>query len=183
MSSPNEAVVVLSHALDQAGDVLSAVRPQQLDRPTPCPDWTVGQLVGHLVAAPARFQQMMRGEDVDWSTPPAPAQGSWVADFRASADDLIHRWHQAGDAADAGSVDWQTAEFAVHTWDLARATGQTGRLDDEVARRGLAFMSSALTPENRGEAFGPEVTPSGGATAYDRLAAFAGRDPAWTPPS
>ena len=75
----------------------------------------------------------------------------------------------------AGQIDWQTAEIAVHTWDLARATGQTPPLDPAVAERGLAFMSGALTPENRGQAFGEEVTAPDDAPAYDRLAAFAGR--------
>jgi uncharacterized protein (TIGR03086 family) len=73
-------------------------------------------------------------------------------------------------------VDWQTAEFALHTWDLARATGQSTDLDPDVALRGLAFMSGALTPENGGDAFGPEVAVPDDAPPYDRIAAFAGRD-------
>ena len=36
-------------------------------------------------------------------------------------------------------------------------------------------MSKALTPENRGEAFEPEVEASDGVDPYDRIAAFAGR--------
>ena len=44
-----------------------------------------------------------------------------------------------------------------------------------MAERGLAFMSGALTPENRGQAFGEEVAAPEDAPAYDRLAAFAGR--------
>jgi uncharacterized protein (TIGR03086 family) len=74
-------------------------------------------------------------------------------------------------------VDWQTAELAVHTWDLARAIGHSPHLDPEVAERGLAFMSSALTPEVRGESFGPPVPVADDAPVYDRLAAFAGRTP------
>jgi uncharacterized protein (TIGR03086 family) len=171
-----EAVVVLSRALDQAGDVLAAVHPDQLARPTPCADWDVAQLIGHLVAAPVRFLQMARGGEPDWSAVPQPVTAGWAADFRSHADDLIHHWHQAGDAADAGQVDWQTAEIAVHTWDVVRATGQSPRLLlPEVAERGLAFMSAMLTPENRGEVFGPPVQVPDDAPVYDRLAAFAGR--------
>ncbi len=101
----------------------------------------------------------------------------WAAEFRSSGDDLIHFWHQQGDDADAGKVDWQTAEMAVHTWDLVRATGVRVLLDPEVAERGLAFMSKGLTPENRGAAFGPAVEVPDEAPVYDRLAAFAGRSP------
>lgn len=74
-------------------------------------------------------------------------------------------------------MDWQTAEFAVHGWDLARATGQSTDLDPEVAQRGLDFMSAALTPDRRGAAFGPAVKLPEAAPVYDRLVAFAGRDP------
>ena len=141
----------------------------------PCRDWDVARLIAHIVAAPRQLLEMSQGGQPDWSAEPAPVAGEWAADFRAAADDLIHFWHRPGDDADAGQIDWQTAEIAVHTWDLARATGQAARLDPEVAERGLAFMSGALTPENRGEAFGQEVSAPADAPAYDRLAAFAGR--------
>jgi hypothetical protein len=36
MNAPNDSVVVLSRALDQAGDVLAAVHADQLAQPTPC---------------------------------------------------------------------------------------------------------------------------------------------------
>jgi uncharacterized protein (TIGR03086 family) len=72
----------------------------------------------------------------------------------------------------------QIGEFAVHSWDLARAIGATAQLDPEAAERGLAFMSANLKPELRGDAFGAEVDVPADAPPYDRLAAFAGRDPA-----
>ena len=106
---------------------------------------------------------------------PRPTGPGWAAEFRSHADDLIHHWHQAGDAVDPGQADWQTAEVAVHTWDLVRATGQAQPLIPEVAERGLAFMSANLTDENRGPAFGPAVPVPDDAPVYDRLAGFAGR--------
>lgn len=177
MSSPNDSVVVLNRALDQLGDVLSAVHRDQLSRPTPCADWDVSQLIGHVVAAPGHFLEMLRGGQPDWSAGPEPATDGWTAQFRSAADDLIHYWHQQGENADPGQVDWQTAEMAVHAWDLARATGQSTDLDPEVAQRGLAFMSAGLTPENRSPAFALEVSVPDDAPVYDRLAAWAGRKP------
>ena len=43
MSAPNDSVVILSRALDQAGDVLAAVHEDQLSQPTPCRDWDVAR--------------------------------------------------------------------------------------------------------------------------------------------
>jgi uncharacterized protein (TIGR03086 family) len=177
MSSPNESVVVLSRALDQAGDVLAAVHDDQLSLPTPCEGWDVRRLVAHLVHAPRTFVAMAQGEEIDWAADPPPISSGWAADFRSGADDLIHLWHEAGDAAQGGQVDWQTAEFAVHTWDLAHAVGYPHELDAEAAERGLSFMSRSLTAENRGHAFGPPRSVPDDAPAPDRLAAFAGRDP------
>jgi uncharacterized protein (TIGR03086 family) len=168
-------VRVLSRALDQAGDVLTAVHERQLSLPTPCREWDVARLVTHLVNDPPTFVAMARGEQVDWSAEPEPVTEAWAQRFRSSADDLLHLWHQAGDEARAEQVDWQTAEFAVHTWDLARAVGYAGPLDPEVAERGLAFMSAALTDANRGAAFAPAVPVPDDAPVYERLAAVAGR--------
>lgn len=177
MSTAFDSVALLRRALDQTGDVLTAVHEDHLALPTPCADWDVGRLVSHVVADPRHFLELAHGGKPDWSAEPERVL-YWAPTFRSAADDLIHHWHQAGDQADPGQVDWQTAEFAVHTWDLARATDQgdqLARLDPEVAERALAFMSRALTPDNRGEAFGPEQPAPEEADGYDRLAAYAGR--------
>jgi uncharacterized protein (TIGR03086 family) len=177
MTTPNDSVVALSRALDQAGDVLAAVHEEQLGDATPCRDWDVGRLVSHLVADPRHFLEMVAGGKPEWGNEPDRVLYP-AATFRSAGDDLIHYWHQQGDDADPGRVDFQTAEIAVHTWDLATAIGHDTRtLDGEVAERALAFLSGALTADNRGEAFGPEQPAPGDAGAYARLAAYAGRRP------
>ena len=176
MDTQHRPVVVLSRALDQAGDALAAVRADDWDRPTPCEGWTVRELADHLAAAPQHFLQLARGEEVDWASGTGVEGHALAAHFRAHADDLIHHWHGQPDDRVA-QADWQSAELGVHTWDLVRALGRPLPLDDEVAERGLAFMQQGLTADNRGPAFGPPVDVAADASAYDRLVAFAGRDP------
>ena len=65
----------------------------------------------------------------------------------------------------------------MHTWDVARATGQSAPLLPEVAERALAFMSAMLTPENRGKAFGPEVQVAGWRAALRAPRGVRGPDP------
>ena len=173
--TPDDEPAVLRRGLDQLAGLLNDVPGAALGDPTPCEQWSVQDLVDHIVAAPSRFARMVRGEAVDWSaTPsagPAPAE-----EFRSNAEDLLRAL--ADDASPGGAVplDWQCAEIAVHTWDLATAIGRsTGDLDAEVAERGLAFMRASLTEDNRDPAFGPEQPAPGGADAYQRVAAFAGR--------
>jgi len=172
----NQSVDVLARAIDQTVDVLSAIPADQLSNPTPCGDWDVAGLVAHVVAAPRNFLTMARGGQADWSATPS-LPGDWTAEFRSGADELMDMWRGSAESASPQAVDWQTAEFAVHTWDLVRATGQSRELDPEVAQRGFDFMSSALTPDNRGEVFGPPVPVADDAPIYERLVAFAGRDP------
>jgi uncharacterized protein (TIGR03086 family) len=169
----DEQLAVLRRGLDQLEALIADVRPDALDDPTPCTDWTVRDLVDHVVAAPTRFARMLSDEPIDWSAPTPPAGDDPAGAFRAHADDLLGAWREH---SGAGEVDWQCAELAVHTWDLATAThAGTGALDPEVAERGLAFMQASLTPDNRGPVFGPEQPAPDGADAYGRIAAFAGR--------
>jgi uncharacterized protein (TIGR03086 family) len=176
MPNRDQELEVLSRGLEQAAVLLGSVGDDDLSAPTPCHDWSTGELVDHLVAAPTRFARMLRGEEVDWSDP-TPHVGPDRADaFRAGAEDLLSTWHDLGDGDAPVGPDWQSAEIAVHTYDLAVALGRsTADLDAEPAERGLAFMQANLTPENRGEAFRAEQPAPVGADAYQRVAAFAGR--------
>ena len=168
-----EPVLVLERALNQAHAAIQGVRDEELGQPTPCTGWDVGQLLAHLAVGPRNLLDMARGGSPDWSAVPDRVHDP-AGTFRAGADELLAHWRDT-DPAEREGMDWQIAEFAAHTWDVVTATGQTPELDGEVAERGLAFMSGALTPENRGEVFGPEVSAPADAPAYDRLAAFAGR--------
>ena len=173
--TPDDDPAVLHRGLDQLAGLLDDVPSGALADPTPCPQWSVQDLVDHIVAAPSRFARMARGEEVDWSATPSAGREP-AAQFRSHAEDLLRA--VADGTAQDGSipVDWQCAELAVHTWDLATALGRsTGDLDAEVAERGLAFMRASLTDDNRGPAFGPEQPAPEGADAYQRIAAFAGR--------
>ncbi len=172
------AVTSLSRALDQISDLLEHVHEENLQDPTPCQDWDVATLVGHLIGGVRKFTEAARGQQPDWSAAPEPVSEGWSATFDTAADDLRQAWHAAGDAATAEGVDWQVAELSVHAWDLARALGRpTDQLDAEAAERGLDFIRHNLTDDNRGNAFGAAVQLPDDAPAPDRIAAFTGRDP------
>ena len=171
--SSRSGIEVLHTGLDQVEILLGAVGPDDDDGSTPCPDWSVRDLVDHLVQAPQKFARMTRGEDVDWSAP-TPHHDDPVAVFREHADEL--RAALADDPDAPPGPDWQCAEIAVHTWDLATALDRsTADLDPEVAERGLGFMQASLNDDNRSPAFQAEQPAPDGADAYARAAAFAGR--------
>lgn len=165
------SVEVLATGLDQAHATIRAVRDDQLTLPTPCEQWDVARLLAHLAHSPSTMLEMARGGSPDWAALPEQVDDP-AGIFRSGADELLAHWRQSDQSA-----DWQIAEVAVHTWDLATATGQpVDDLDPEVAERGLAFMTQTLKPEMRGDVFAPEREAAEGASAYERIAAFAGRD-------
>lgn len=162
---------IVTRALDQLGALLAAVTPEDVGRATPCSDWTVADLSDHLVNSVAGMATMARGGEPDWAASihhedPASA-------FRLEGRALV-------EALDASSgsfpVGMAAAELAVHAYDLTTALGRsTANLDPEVAEAGLAFMTSSMTDDMRGDAFGPEQSAPANAGAYERIAAFAGR--------
>lgn len=169
-------VVLLSRALDQAGRALDAVDAGNADNPTPCSGWTVRQLADHVATGPSTWARMVQGQDVDWSAVPEVPEGEWGRTFRAGGAELVRAMEQLPEDQQ-GSTGFQVAEYAVHSWDLARGTGVDLDLDDALAEAGLAAMRQGLAPDRRGDAFGSEVQVGEDARAYDRLVAFAGRDP------
>jgi uncharacterized protein (TIGR03086 family) len=71
-----------------------------------------------------------------------------------------------------------TTDVLVHTWDLARAVGQTAALDDELCVR--AYEAARASEFRRADGMiGEEIPVAAGASATDKLVAFYGRDPAW----
>ncbi|MGH3467987.1 MAG: TIGR03086 family metal-binding protein [Thermocrispum sp.] len=173
MSETDEELTVLLRGLEQVESLLAEVTPERLGEATPCGEWTVRDLVDHLGQAPVKFARSVRGQEVDWSAD-APGHEDWLAAYRQQADDL-RAWRDVEGTPEPGPA-WQTAEFAVHSWDLAQSLGHpTGDLDPTVAERGYAFMRATLAPEMRGSAFAPEQPAPEGADAYQRIAAFAGR--------
>lgn len=144
-----------------------------MDAPTPCPEWNVADLANHLVATTRRFASAVRGEQVDWSAGHEAGSGEPANRLGSAGDELLAAYQNPVEGA---NPDWQCAEYAVHTFDLATAMGHpTHELDQAAAARGGAFMRAQLTAELRGAAFGPEQQPPRDADEYQRIAAFAGR--------
>ncbi len=173
---------LLRRALAQTAGLVAAVTPEQRDAPTPCGDWDVAELVGHLAYGLDNFAASARGEQPSWGAPRPPLEGDWAATFRTKADTLMAAWSEAPEDR-RPQAGMQVTEQAVHAWDLASAIGSpTSQLDSAVGEHALEFGRAMLKPEYRGaggnNAFGEEVAVPDDAPVYDRLAGWFGRDPA-----
>ncbi|MBJ7594221.1 MAG: TIGR03086 family protein [Candidatus Dormibacteraeota bacterium] len=195
MADQPQPLQLLSRGLDQAQRLIAATTPEQAALPTPCRSWTVRHLVEHLINDPGNFAAAVRGEKPAWGGPTGNLGDDWAGSFASSRHQLDAAWESAdlkslvpsmgGEAPLLSRVDQQIAEFAVHAWDLARATGQSEDLDPEVAEHGLRWATQNLKaqfrgPEDEGKAFGAEVPVADTAPVYERLAGWFGRDPRWS---
>lgn len=85
----------LGRAFAAVGDLISKVRPEQWSAPTPCTEWTVGQLVDHLIGMNRVFAALLAGEP-----PPRRAaddiEGDPAGAYRDSAARLRSAFEQPG---------------------------------------------------------------------------------------
>lgn len=175
-----------------AGETIAAVRPDQYEATTPCPDFSVQQLARHMIAVLRRVTVSGSGgnpftvesfaddvPDGDW--PKAWDDGT--RDVKATWSDpaILGRTCELGFVSlpGAAAIVVYTAELTLHTWDIAKATGQEPSWDEAALEAPLAAMRYAVPAEPRGGMvpFGPVVEVPPDAPAIDQLVGWYGRQP------
>ncbi|MFC0842348.1 TIGR03086 family metal-binding protein [Streptomyces noboritoensis] len=168
--------------------------------PTPCDEFDVRTLRLHLLGWLDYFQAALADPagdvrpdpearvDGDRSDDSAAVIEKLTTTLRAALDDAVAtrtvNVPRLGGAYPGGVViDLLLVEVVGHGWDLARATGLSWRPDPAASAHALAVLQAIVKPEYRGPGlpFGLEVVVADEAPALDRLVAFTGRDPGWTP--
>ncbi|MFF2038966.1 TIGR03086 family metal-binding protein [Kitasatospora sp. NPDC058170] len=178
-------------ALGQLEKLIAEVTPEALGRPTPCTEYDLRQLLGHVVGGVHRLAYIGEGglaHDVVAATGEQPDDGWPAALDRARArvtaawaDDAkldrpaVAPW---GEVPGRAAVGGYVMETVTHAWDIARALGSDLVLDEQLAGTALAIARAVLPPEPRGGAvpFGEARTAPEGADAATRLAAWLGRE-------
>ena len=176
----------LGRAFDVVAGLISNIRADQWSAPTPCPDWTVRQVVNHLIGMNRVFAALLAGQP----PPPRPAadhvEDDPVRAFRDSAAALLAAFSRPGvlerayrgplgTATGADRLQIRLYDLLAHGWDLAQATGQPAGLPDDLAEQSLAFVRIQLTEQARPGRFGPAQIATEQASAIERLVAFLGR--------
>lgn len=176
---------ILQAVFDRTQRVLAGVGDGQWERPTPCPDYDVGALAGHLVEFLQTFAAAVSGQAA--VSRQAAEPGEPAREFRVAADRALQGWRDGaaqrmvavGDDELPGALafDLMLVECLAHGWDLAVATAQPVRYTDAEADAALAAVAPMLSDDSRGPQFGPAVPVPAGAAPLTRLIGFLGRDP------
>jgi uncharacterized protein (TIGR03086 family) len=187
-------------------DVVSTVTIEDLSRVTPCADWSLADLLTHMTAQHRGFAAAARGHGAD----PAIWQPATVADavaadpagsYAAAAAEVIDAF--AGvDELDAAfalpefgpgatfpgslAIGFHFVDYVVHDWDVARTMGHPFELPADVVAAVLPIALAVPDAEFRaadGAPFGPSIQTRDQANDLDRILAYLGRSPQWTPSS
>lgn len=175
--------------------LIAGTRADQLDQPTPCTEWTVRDLLNHLVGGGYLFATVAAGQplpDIDPDAAPdligTDPAGAWGASCAAvlgafHADGAFERTWKLPFAEVPGEIGAQIAfaDLLVHGWDLATATGQRFAPDPSVLVDADAVLHMIIGTDRDGHTFGPEVEVDAAAPLVDRLVAYTGRRPDWAP--
>jgi uncharacterized protein (TIGR03086 family) len=177
---------------------IAAVRPDQWQTQSPCPNWTARDVTVHVINETRRMLSTVRRVE------PEAIQGVGVAEMGAlpqtePAADLAAAFKQASDglttAIDdpdcrsvelptfagpqpfSGIVDSLPEDVLIHTWDLARATGGDERLDPDLVEYVFERFKPLDEILRQPWAFGPKVTPPANADHQTEFLCFVGRQP------
>ena len=193
-------MIDLRPATDRTAAVIAALSDDHLALPTPCPEYSVGDLLDHVEGLALAFT------DAATKTPPEGEPQGAVGDAGRLAPgwqqrtpdrlaELARAWAepsawdgatQAGGVEMPGEIAGLVAlnEVIAHGWDLAKATGRSFDADEAEVEVCIATMGPQPGEERDAGsdvAFGPPVATDDDAAPVDRLAAVLGRDPAWAP--
>lgn len=184
-----EVLRMHAEALASFGRRVRAVGANQWDAPTPCTRWTVRDLVNHLTVEQLWVPLLMDGATVD-------EVGDRFGGDQLG-DDPVGAWRQAATAAreaftrpgtldatvhlsagDTRAVDYcsqMAMDAAVHTWDLARATGGDTRLAPELVAFARREVEPYVDQLSSSGLFDPPVKVSDDADEQTKLLALLGR--------
>jgi uncharacterized protein (TIGR03086 family) len=192
----------LGPAAEAMAIVTQGISDQELAKPTPCPDYSVGDLLDHVVGLTGEFTRAARREPRPDGVPVGPGNPTaarlspdWRERLPGQLDQLVAAWRRPEaweGIIEAGGVTMPADvaalvtldELVLHGWDLAKATGRPYEPDDATAQAVYAFTSMSAAPGQeaaREGIFGPVVEVPDDAPLFDRALGLGGRDPRWTP--
>ncbi|MFG3410355.1 TIGR03086 family metal-binding protein [Streptomyces sp. NPDC048142] len=196
-ASDAAALPDLRPAARRIAGLLGPVDDGRLDGPTPCPDYAVRELLGHLTHLTAAFRDAAR-KDLGASTAVSPDAAlpvladDWREVLPRQLEEVAAAWRspaawtgmtRAGGVELPGEVAGVVAldELVIHGWDLARSTGQPYAAGEAELRCCEALLSPDEARPGGDSLFGPPVPVPDGAPLLDRVIGLSGRRPDWRP--
>jgi uncharacterized protein (TIGR03086 family) len=181
----------MERVLDRAATVVDGIEPSQLGNATPCTEWTVRDVINHIVGGATMFAecveqgsvpddrlgQLMGGDNLGDDYKGAFRTASDRARAAFSSEGALEKTVKLpfGEMPAGVALNIAVMDVMTHALDLAKATGQTVD-DDELLETALTIGRQLITPEfRRPGVFDAEQPAPPNASAAEKLLAFAGR--------
>jgi uncharacterized protein (TIGR03086 family) len=187
----------MAAASAEAARVVGNVPQRALDTPTPCGDWDLRTLLNHTILWTSySAERRAHGESVaeDLMNKDFTADPGFREDYARQINKAVKAWSAPeawtgtrkvmGDATPAADVGAMLLmETALHGWDVARATGQEFRTDEQTATALEDIVQAQAELFRKYQGFADAVEPPQNATVFERALTLSGRDPGWKPAS
>ena len=181
---------LLPAAADRFGEVVHAVPADRWGAPSPCSQWSVRDVLNHMVSEHRWVPYLLAGGTV------ADAGGRFDGDqlgpdpaatWDAAIADSLQAWAAVPSDETPVSLSWgptpaveyasqMLVDLVVHAWDLARGAEVDDTLEPESVAAALRYVQAHAAELAGSGAFGQPV-PVDSDDPQDRLLALLGRDP------
>ena len=164
---------------------VDGVPPGAWTAQSPCPDWTARDVAKHVIDTTRLFLTRLSGGDPAPPDTDEDLRASWLVESQAVRAALADPSRATAPIQGLGGEQpfeavigtVLCADTLIHTWDLARATGQDERLDEGAREAALEFLTPNAEMMRSPGGFGPEIEPAPDADAQSRFLCFVGRQP------
>ncbi|MGH3672476.1 MAG: TIGR03086 family metal-binding protein [Pseudonocardiaceae bacterium] len=151
--------------------------------PSPCPEWAARDVVAHVIDTHYRILATLDGAEQPAVSPDDDLPMRWSAVTGVLVDTI-------NDEAIASKIvksmigeqpfgslvgSLLCIDTLVHTWDLARATGQDEHLDPAAVATAMGFLAPLDDVIRRPGGFGPKIESEPGADEQTKFLNFCGR--------
>lgn len=177
-------------AMTEFDDRVRRIADDQWENPTPCTEWTVRDLLGHLVYEQLWAPWLLAGATLEkvgdrfdgdqlgsapleaWAHGSSAARAAWDAPGATSGEVYV-----TGGVIPTEDYGWQmTLDLAVHAWDLARGIQADDTLDSDLADALHTVFAPQVEAWQGMGLFAPPRQTSTDVDIQTRLLALLGRD-------
>jgi uncharacterized protein (TIGR03086 family) len=177
-------------SITQAGMAIKKARLDQCDLATPCTDWDLNDLVGHMLYEIAWVPELLEGRTVaeigdryegglGGDNPAALwdeyAEKALAAIEKADAEATVHLSY--GDVKASHYINEIGGNTMIHTWDVCQSLSHNLWFEAGIAQSVYDFVSPRASEFASSGLFGTPVTVAADAPIQLRLLGFLGRTP------
>ncbi|MBC2643848.1 TIGR03086 family protein [Rhodococcus wratislaviensis] len=188
-----------ARAVEASRGVVSRVTRGDLQRPTPCAQWNLGQLLAHMTVQHRGFAAAAAGSGPDLANWQPRVSTNPVAAYVSAADAVVEAFARGGVGERrfwlpeistefpfpaATAIGFHFLDYAVHSWDVARSIGLDFAPESDVVAAVLPIARLVPDGSDRlrdGAAFAPGVPAEGNAADFGAVLSLLGRSQGWRP--